>query len=135
MIERRHADGGRHSRALYSDCGTYRYLLERRWAEGAPMLYLLLNPSTATELRNDPTIERCERRARALGHAGFAVANIFAFRATRPQDLMRAADPVGAGNDDVLVDAALAAAAVVCGWGVHGAYLGRGAKVTAALRG
>jgi len=135
MIERRHEAGGQESRALYSDCGAYRYLLERRWAEGGVLLYILLNPSTATELRNDPTVERCERRARALGHGGFAVANLFAFRATRPADLMHAAEPVGAGNDAVLLDAARTAGQVLCGWGVHGAHLGRGAAVAAVLRG
>ncbi|MEY3307813.1 MAG: hypothetical protein RLZZ413_1851, partial [Pseudomonadota bacterium] len=40
--------------------------------------------STATEFQNDPTVERCERRARALGFGAFRVTNIFAFRATDP---------------------------------------------------
>ncbi|MCB2110163.1 MAG: DUF1643 domain-containing protein, partial [Rhodobacteraceae bacterium] len=45
--------------ALYSRCGAYRYLLSRRWGPGGMLLYVLLNPSTATEAANDPTIERC----------------------------------------------------------------------------
>lgn len=71
---------------------------------GGSLLYILLNPSTATEEHNDPTVERCERRARALGYGGFAVTNLFAFRATRPEDLKRAGAPVGPGNDEAILD-------------------------------
>lgn len=135
MIERHHEAGARRSRALWSDCGRYRYLLERDWGgRDGPLLYILLNPSTATEAENDPTVERCERRARALGYGGFAVANLFAWRATRPADLRRAADPVGPANDAVLTEATAAATAVLCGWGAHGVLLGRGAGVAARLR-
>ena len=59
----------------------------------------MLNPSTATEVQNDPTVERCERRARALGFGSFAVANIFAFRATDPRVMRADPDPVGPDND------------------------------------
>ncbi|MDO5705795.1 MAG: DUF1643 domain-containing protein, partial [Paracoccus sp. (in: a-proteobacteria)] len=90
MIERRHEGGGRVSRAMYSRCGGHRYLLERRWAPGARLVWVMLNPSTATELSNDPTIERVERRSRMLGYDALSVVNLFAFRATRPADLARA---------------------------------------------
>lgn len=134
MITRGHAAAGTRSEALYSDCESYRYLLSRDWGEGGRLLYVLLNPSTATEERNDPTIERCERRARAAGFGGFAVANIFAFRATDPSDLKRAADPVGAENDGVLAEAVADAAMILCGWGAHGGHRGRGEAVARQLR-
>lgn len=134
LITRHFRKGDADSTALYSPCTAYRYLLTRRWGEGGLLLYIMLNPSTATEERNDPTIERCERRARMLGHGGFAVANLFGFRATYPEDLRVAADPVGAGNDAVLMQAAGEAAAVLCGWGTHGALMGRGAQLAAQLR-
>ncbi len=134
MIVRGHEAAGTRSEALYSDCEAYRYLLRRDWGAGGRLLYVLLNPSTATEARNDPTIERCERRARAAGFGGFAVANIFAFRATDPADLKRAAEPVGAGNDAILRAAAADAAMILCGWGAHGGYLGRGEAVARLLR-
>lgn len=76
----------------------------------------MLNPSTADERRNDPTVERCERRARALGFAGFRVTNLFAFCATAPRDLKAAA-----GADMIL-----------CAWGDHWQ---RAAEVEAILRG
>lgn len=135
MIVRRHEAAGIRSEAHYSECGTYRYLLSRDWGTGGRLLFILLNPSTATEARNDPTVERCERRARALGFGGFAVANLFACRATHPRDLKRAAAPVGPDNDAVLVRAAEGAKMVLCGWGMHGAHLGRGPEVAAMLAG
>ncbi|HRK24635.1 MAG TPA: DUF1643 domain-containing protein [Beijerinckiaceae bacterium] len=105
-VTRRFRKGDADSEALYSPCGAYRYLLTRRWGEGGLLLYVMLNPSTATEERNDPTIERCERRARMLRHGGLAVANLFGFRATYPADLRAAPDPVGPENDAVLMQAA-----------------------------
>ncbi|MCX8509441.1 MAG: DUF1643 domain-containing protein, partial [Rhodobacteraceae bacterium] len=134
LITRQHEGDGRRSRALYSPCETYRYLLARDWGQGERLLFVLLNPSTATELRNDPTVERCERRARLMGCAGFCLVNLFAFRATDPRDLRKAADPVGPDNDAVLAQEADKAARVICGWGIHGGFLGRGAVVAAALR-
>lgn len=126
---RRHRIDGLRSLAVYSDCGAYRYGLGRRWAIGGVLLYIMLNPSTATELANDPTIERCERRARALGYAGLGVVNLFAYRATRPQDLKRAADSVGPLNDRAIRQAALRADAILCAWGHHGSHQGRAGQV------
>lgn len=134
LVTRRFRKGDADSEALYSPCGTYRYLLTRRWGEGGLLLYVMLNPSTATEERNDPTIERCERRARMLGHGGLAVANLFGFRATYPADLRAAPDPVGPENDAVLMQAAAGAGTILCGWGTHGALMGRGPLVAAQLR-
>lgn len=135
MIERRHLKGDAESLAVYSDCETYRYRLQRVWAAGAKtMLFVMLNPSTATEVQNDPTVERCERRARALGYGGFAVANIFAFRATDPRVMRAAADPVGPGNNAAILALAGAADRVLCAWGNHGAHRRRGAAVEALLR-
>ena len=87
MITRTHTKGDAPSTAVYSDCERYRYSLTRIWNPAGPkVLFVMLNPSTATEVQNDPTVERCERRARALGFGGFRVTNIFALarhRSTR----------------------------------------------------
>jgi hypothetical protein len=133
-VERRHRAGASQSRALWSPCGAYRFRLDRTW-DGASerLLWIMLNPSRATEVRNDPTVERCERRARAMGFGGFSVVNLFGFCATDPADLRRAADPVGAGNDAAIDEAAGDAALVLCGWGVHGAHMGRGPEVAGRL--
>ena len=120
------------SHVLYSRCETYRYSLTRTWDPGGPRcLWILLNPSTADARRNDPTVERCERRARAMGFGAVRVVNLFAFRATSPADLRRAAAPEGPANGRIVLRsvtgwAGCGADLVICGWGTHGAHLGRG---------
>ena len=136
MITRRHLKGDAESVAVYSPCEAYRYALTRVWnPAGRKALFVMLNPSTATDVQNDPTVERCERRARALGFGAFRVANIFAYRATDPKVMRAQGDPVGPGNNAAIAEGAAWADQVICGWGSHGAHLERGAAVTALLRG
>lgn len=136
MIIRSHTKGDAPSTAVYSDCERYRYSLTREWdAGGKRVLFVMLNPSTATEVQNDPTVERCERRARHLGYGAFRVTNIFAWRATDPRDMRAAAAPVGPENDATLREGVDWADEVIAAWGVHGAHLGRGPKVAALLQG
>lgn len=134
MIQRFHTDLRAISSAVYSDCGSYRYALTRESAPGARLLYVMLNPSTANETRNDATVERCDRRARLLGFGAFRVVNLFAFRATDPRVLKAASAPIGPDNDTVLHDGALWADRILCAWGTHGAHLGRDAQVERMLR-
>ena len=135
MITRHHVKGDARSDAVYSDCERYRYSLTRIWDNaGDTVMFVMLNPSTATEVQNDPTVERCERRARTLGFGGFRVTNIFAWRDTDPRKMRSAADPVGPGNDAAIYDGACWADKVVAGWGAHGAHLGRGVAVANLLR-
>jgi hypothetical protein len=135
MITRTHQKGDAASVAVYSDCERYRYSLTRVWdADGSRALFIMLNPSTATEVQNDPTVERCERRARALGFGAFRVLNIFAWRATDPRDMRAAEDPVGPANDAAIRESLGWAHSVICAWGTHGAHLGRGPEVEALLR-
>jgi hypothetical protein len=134
VITRHHVKGDAQSEAVYSDCERYRYLLTRRWGPGRKALFVMLNPSTATEVQNDPTVERCERRARALGFGAFRVTNIFAFRATDPKVMRAEVDPVGPANDAAILESLSWANLVLCAWGNHGLHLNRGADVAALLR-
>ena len=135
MIIRTHTKGDAPSTAIYSDCERYRYALTRIWdAAGPTVHFCMLNPSTATEVQNDPTVERCERRARALGFGGFRVTNIFAWRDTDPRKMQATADPVGPDNDAAIRDAAHWATQTICAWGTHGEHLNRGPQVEALLR-
>jgi len=136
MIERTHLKGDAQSTATYSPCERYRYQLTRIWQEdGRRALFIMLNPSTATELQNDPTVERCERRARALGFGGFRVTNIFAWRDTDPRLMRAATDPVGPDNDAAIAEGCVWADQIIAGWGTHGAHLERGPQVAALLQG
>jgi hypothetical protein len=111
--------------ATLSDGGTFRYRLGRRWAEGAPLVFIMLNPSTADADVDDATIRRCIRFAHAHGYPAIDVVNLFAYRATDPKDLRRAGYPVGPENDDHIASAARHAAAVCLAWGAHVAGLER----------
>ncbi|MCX4232077.1 DUF1643 domain-containing protein [Streptomyces ortus] len=120
--------------AILSDCDRYRYLLGREWADGPTAVFVMLNPSTADALRDDPTIRRCIGYARSWGCGALMVANLYAWRATDPNELWCAADPVGPDNDAHLYAAATIAAEskgpLVGAWGVN-ARLDRIAAVLA----
>ena len=116
----------------------YRYRLDRNWpgGDGSRAVWILLNPSTATETSNDPTIRRCVGFSQRWGVSALVVVNLFALRSTEPRGLAGAADPVGPENDQEIA-AALAAVSdqpscVVCAWG-HYAAAGRVAAVLALL--
>jgi hypothetical protein len=134
-VTRQFQKGDAASAAVYSPCLRYRYELTRTWDRDAPRaLFVMLNPSTATETQNDQTVERCERRARALGYGAFRVTNIFAFRATDPRVMRAEVDPVGPGNDIAIREGALWADDVICAWGNHGVHGARGTAVEELLR-
>jgi hypothetical protein len=114
--------------------GRYRYLLWRTWDETSPrLLWVLLNPSTADEQIDDPTLRRCIRFSREWMYGGLEVVNLFAFRAPRPHDLHRAADPIGSENDRYLAAAAARAAGIILAWGAEGTYLQRDRAVLTLL--
>lgn len=88
------------SGAQFSECRRYRYHLWRVWADESPiMVFVMMNPSTADEVDNDPTIRKCIHFAKRDGFGGISVRNVFAFRATKPCDLIKAADPFGPENE------------------------------------
>ena len=69
--------------ATFSDDRVHRYALWRIWDESLPkVLFIGLNPSTATETKNDPTIRRCMGYAKDWGYGGYIMGNIFAFRSS-----------------------------------------------------
>lgn len=122
------------SGARFSACRRWRTLLWRCWNEAKPVAnFLMLNPSTADETQLDPSCARARAYAEHWGYGALLVTNLFAWRATDPDDMKAAQDPVGRGNDAAIVRAAQAAALVVCAWGNHGAHLERAARVKRVL--
>jgi Uncharacterized protein conserved in bacteria len=108
------------SDAVLSDCGKYRYLLRRTWDHTKPrLLYVMLNPSTADASIDDPTIRSCVRLARCHGYGSFEVVNLFAWRATDPDELVGENDPVGPDNDRIISAAVARCDMIVCAWGAH----------------
>lgn len=110
------------SGAVFSRDGQYRYLLWRR-AYIAPFMGLgMLNPSTAGEEDNDPTVNRGIGFAVAQQLAGPLVWNLNAFRATDPADMKRAADPIGPLNNSAIDLALMLCQITIAGWGTHGTF-------------
>jgi hypothetical protein len=122
-----------HRAAEISECGLYRYTLERNWGDGPTLNYLMLNPSIADAMQDDPTIARCIVRAKGLGFGGLVVTNLFAYRSTDPKLLKRVSDPVGPRNDERILEVARRAEMVICAWGKDGKLLGRAFKVKQVL--
>lgn len=124
-------------RCIYSECGKYRYTLHRQWSgiNNRAVLFLLLNPSTATDEQDDPTIRRCTGYAKSWGFGRMMIGNICAYRSTCPLSMKLAEDPVGVCNDQYLESMASEASLIVAGWGNHGTHLGRAASVRKMFRG
>jgi hypothetical protein len=95
------------------------------------MLFIGLSPSTADAHRDDPTIRRCIRFAENRGYGRLVVANLFAYRATKPAVLRRTSHPVGRANNRWLLRLAAESDVRVAAWGNNGKYRGRDAEVVA----
>lgn len=118
----------------FSPCRTWRYWLKRTWErELDPLVVIGLNPSTADERFDDPTVRRCVNRARRMGHGGLVMLNAFAYRSTDPAGLTApGVEPVGAENDRSLVEQTTGRR-VICAWGVHGTLMCRDRAVLALI--
>lgn len=116
--------------AILSDCRKYRYALWRIWDCSLPyLLFIGLNPSTADEKKDDPTIRKCIKYAKYWEYGGFYMANLFAFRATDSSKLYKEKKPIGQNNDEWIVKLSKKARIVVAAWGNNGNYLDRSKKV------
>lgn len=113
-----------HQSATISRCGQYRYLLTRTWDQNLPpVVFIGLNPSTADDRRNDPTIRRCISFARLWNAGGVVMVNLFAYRSTDPVALKSVPDPIGPENDDWLLKTTCEAPIVIAAWGVNAPLL------------
>lgn len=129
--------------AILSACRTYRYTLTRVWDTSLPMAcFIGLNPSTADERDDDPTIRKCMKYAIRWGFGGILMLNIFGFRATHPRDLKRARregkDVIGLhGNTFEHLHTYITdfnCRIVVCAWGnTSGVATARGSQARIAL--
>ncbi|MEU1908427.1 DUF1643 domain-containing protein [Streptomyces hygroscopicus] len=120
--------------AVMDEARAYRYLLTRIWdTSRPPMVWIMLNPSTADALADDATIRRCTGYARRERCGGIAVVNLFALRSTDPRALRDHPNPVGPHNDAFLRHATAGLGPVVVAWGAGGVLGDRAAAVTQGL--
>lgn len=116
--------------------GVYRYTLLRRWLFGkGRCLFIMLNPSTADAINDDPTIRRCINFAKRWEFQELMVTNIFALRSAYPKVLRAHGAPIGPENDSYILQAVRKADRIVAAWGVHGSYMDRGMQVLEMLKG
>jgi len=122
---------------ILSDCAQYRYRLWREWGTSRPALgFIMLNPSTADHLVNDPTITRCMQRALAGKYGRLEVVNLFPLRSTDPDGLLTHAAPLGREDtaNGAVMDALDRCSLVICAWGAHKAAPARAAEVLRIIR-
>ncbi len=115
--------------AEISECGTYRWWLQRRWEHGGKIVcFVMLNPSTADSEQDDPTIRKCIAFAQAWGFSALDVRNLFPFRATKPADLKKAMmriDVSGGRRGLTELSCAKTADLVIAAWGKNGTETAR----------
>lgn len=120
--------------AKFDPSMNYRYSLEREWNLDAPRIgFIMLNPSTADATKNDPTIRRCIRFAQFWGYGAIEVVNLFAYRATNPDQLRCVADPIGSENTYYLLNMIQQVEAIVVAWGNQGNFRQQNQVVTRLL--
>jgi hypothetical protein len=98
-----------------------------------PLVFILLNPSTADASRDNPTIRRCNGFAKRWGFGGIVVVNLYAYRATKPRDMLAADDPIGPDNDRIITEV-VDGTTVIAAWGTN-ARRERVAEVLELIRG
>lgn len=102
--------------ALFSEDRKYRYKLWRIWDKSKPLvMFVGLNPSTANENENDPTIRSVERIAKSNGFGGFYMMNCFPFVSTDPKSLVSSGGTLN--NDIFLKEVADICSEIVFAWG------------------
>lgn len=113
----------------------YRYGLWRSWDSKLPTVNVIgLNPSTADETEDDPTIRRCVGFAKREGCGTLVMTNLFALRSTDPKLLRTSFSPVGPDNDDYIFSAARGCELVIAAWGADPVAVNRAPVVVERLR-
>lgn len=123
------------SGAEFSPDRIYRYSLWRFWKKDSGYVaFVCLNPSTADECKDDPTIVRCVNYAKEWGYGGLIMVNLFAFRATKPKDMFAVKNPIGSDNDFHLRNVSNKSGITIAAWGINGGYLNRDKSVMKILK-
>jgi len=121
-----------HKSASFSPDRKYRYVLHRRWESLFPtkrVTFIGLNPSKADENIDDNTISVCIGFAKAWGYNEIAMVNLFAFRSTKPEGMMKEPDPIGQDNDIILQSVCMTSDLVIAAWGTNGEHMDRDEQV------
>lgn len=112
------------SGAKFSENNEYRYVLWRNFDDKSKLCtFIGLNPSTADETVDDPTIRRCINFAANFNCGKMAMINLFAYRSTSPEIMKSYHSPIGPKNDEWILKVASQSQIIVACWGNHGVFL------------
>ena len=119
-----------------SPCGQYRWWLRRTLptGDGQVICFLMLNPSTADDTTDDPTIRRCLGFVRTWDASTLSVRNLYPYRATHPRALAQATDPCGGTRGLTELLAGCTAHVTIAAWGAHPLAMHRAHEVLPLLR-
>jgi len=107
--------------AILSRDRQYRYLLWRQWDNNkSTCVFIGLNPSTADETEDDPTLRRCVNFSKQWGYGKYVMVNLFAYRATNPHELKKQDKPIGYRNNQIIKEQCSQADLIVAAWGNQG---------------
>jgi len=128
------------SGAVFSDSNRrFRYALWRVWQPaGDKLLFIGLNPSTANDIKDDPTIRRLIGFAKSWGFGGLFAGNLFSLVTANPADLWFSSSPEqpNGPNDIAIKRMRELSTKVMVGWGNEGRSAGtRPGQVLALLGG
>jgi len=116
--------------AVFSSCNYYRYALWRIWDKSKPqIMFIGLNPSTADETNNDPTITRCINYATSWGFGSIYMVNIFSYKTTYPKELKNVSDPIGKETDIWIKRIYKRSEMCIASWGNNGQLLNRSDEI------
>jgi hypothetical protein len=117
----------------FSPCRKYRFTLWREWDKSNPSYcqFIGLNPSTADEFQDDPTVRRCINFAKSWGYGALCMTNIFAYRATDPEVMKAQTLPLTEREENIhwLIRIGREASIRIAAWGKHGRHQFRAAVV------
>jgi len=113
--------------AVISSCERYRYTLARAWSKRSMLArtsvcWIMLNPSTANAIVDDPTVRKVIGFSARAGFDALSIVNLFAFRSKDPAELhaeSKVRDVVGPQNDMWIRDTLTLSDAIILGWGEH----------------
>lgn len=115
--------------ARFSRCRRFRYTLSRTWGDGDTVMFVGLNPSTADDQQDDPTVRRCIGFAQTWGYGRLVLVNLFGYRSPKPSLIRTVSDPVGPSNDRIIRELVSETELIVVAWGALGDLLDRDEKV------
>ncbi|PEQ91741.1 hypothetical protein CN481_15745 [Bacillus sp. AFS006103] len=124
--------------AFFDEQREYRYSIKRTWDKNKKrVVFICLNPSTADEYEDDQTLSRCIDFSKRWENGSFGSleeVNLFAIRATDPQVMKVAKNPVGKDNDEYILNAVKNADIIIATWGEHGSFRRRDREVLTLIK-